>query len=239
MPPTLRSSVPTSPPTTPGPSASSKASASTPKTAASTMHTPRKSPHCKTCGRPRKGHPSRTCADDAVAAATSDATSTPKQARASDAPATGPPKKMNATAHALRSPAPTPHADPDAAAHVTPPTPAHAHGLVDALDTLALDARDRHEKRARRKSALHATRAPSPLRALPSVSTATGALLESLKAPGLLHGGPGAADVDSCGSNAIEKRDVVIRWRDASGTPTRMRTGQRMDPRVLVYSVLM
>ncbi|KAJ7248449.1 hypothetical protein C8J57DRAFT_1475571 [Mycena rebaudengoi] len=37
-------------------------------TGASKTTTPRKSPHCKSCGRPRKGHPLRSCESAAVAA---------------------------------------------------------------------------------------------------------------------------------------------------------------------------
>ncbi|KAJ6515299.1 hypothetical protein C8R45DRAFT_956007 [Mycena sanguinolenta] len=52
MPPALRSSAPNTPrrTSTPAPTDSEPAAL-----------TPRKSPHCKTCGRPRKGHPLRSC----------------------------------------------------------------------------------------------------------------------------------------------------------------------------------
>ncbi|KAF7335310.1 hypothetical protein MSAN_02341800 [Mycena sanguinolenta] len=52
MPPTLRSFAPSTPQRTSTPA---------PTDSEPVALTPRKSPHCKTCGRPRKGHPLRAC----------------------------------------------------------------------------------------------------------------------------------------------------------------------------------
>ncbi|KAJ7688679.1 hypothetical protein B0H17DRAFT_1180483 [Mycena rosella] len=126
--------------------------------------TPRKSPHCKTCGRPRKGHPLRACET---------ADSSPKKT----------------------------------------PTPARATPTSDLIDRLAeldLAERDRKDKRARHQSAQ-----PRLLPSLPSISTATGELLESLKAPGLL-------DDDGSeygGEDDYGKREIIIRWREVSSIP--------------------
>ncbi|KAJ7506585.1 hypothetical protein B0H11DRAFT_1971881 [Mycena galericulata] len=142
--------------------------------------TPRKSPHCKTCGRPRKGHPLRAC-------------------EYPDSP-------KNTTSAAGTS---------------------RANNLIDALEAMSLEERDRKEKRERRKSAAQ----PRPVQSLPSISTVTEELLESLKAPGLFD------DNDSdYGGESAEKREVVIRWREVSGVPSSKVAGVRADPLVLPVS---
>ncbi|KAJ7102674.1 hypothetical protein C8R43DRAFT_232486 [Mycena crocata] len=163
MPPALR---PT--PSAPGPS-TPRASTGTntrPTTDSSETpaNTPRKSPHCKTCGRPRKGHPLRAC--ESVDSPRKDATGSPV---------------------------------------VNSPT----SNLIDALGALDFVDRDRKEKRARRQS-----ERPRTLQSLPSISTVTGELLDSLKAPGLLDD-----DGSEYGGDDAEKRDVVIRWRETSSIP--------------------
>ncbi|KAJ7771037.1 hypothetical protein DFH07DRAFT_804577 [Mycena maculata] len=160
------------------PRASSRASPAT--DSGSPAKTPRKSPHCKTCGRPRKGHP-RTC----------EYADSPLKSTTSAAPVTSPANKLVAA--------------------------------LAAMNLEELEDRDRKEKRERRRSA--AAMKPIPIRSLPSVSTVTDEILESLKAPGLLD------DDSDCGGDDVEKRQVVIRWREDSGVPTRRKSaGGRMDP---------
>ncbi|KAJ6560276.1 hypothetical protein B0H19DRAFT_1147081 [Mycena capillaripes] len=157
MPPALRPSAPSTP------RASTRTSTPTIATESADppTTTPRKSPHCKTCGRPRKGHPLRACDADS-----------PRKNMA-----------IPAETHRLNT-------------------------LSDALEAMNLEDRDRKEKRDRRRSA---QARPADLQSLPSISTITGELLESLKAPGLLD--------DDEGDDA-EKREAIIRWRETSGVPT-------------------
>ncbi|KAJ7682090.1 hypothetical protein DFH06DRAFT_1160191 [Mycena polygramma] len=166
-------------PSTPRPSAPRATRTSTPAAAAdsaeSPANTPRKPPHCKTCGRPRKGHPLRGCEVD-------------------PSPKTDPPPKKDPS--------------PKKATIVADPHPPST--LVDSLLAMNLEERDRKEKRDRRRSV--AQQRPADLQSLPSMSTTTGELLESLKAPGLL------AD-DHDGESESEKRDAVMRWRETSGVP--------------------
>ncbi|KAJ7094419.1 hypothetical protein C8R44DRAFT_814455 [Mycena epipterygia] len=133
--------------------------------------TPRKPPHCKTCGRPRKGHLLSACE-----------------------PAGPSPKKTNA---ATETPTKT---------------------LIDSLAAMELADRDQKDKRERRRSVQ-----PRPLQSLPSISTITGELLDSLKAPGLLDD-----DGSEYGGDDAEKREVVIRWRQDTGKGDR-----RVDASVL------
>ncbi|KAJ6460740.1 hypothetical protein C8R47DRAFT_1160429 [Mycena vitilis] len=178
-------------PSTPRPSAPSTSTratrTSTPAaaidSAESSANTPRKPPHCKTCGRPRKGHPLRGCEVDR-----------------SPSPKTDPPPKKN--------PSPKKDPSPKKATIVADPHPPST--LVDSLLAMNLEERDRKEKRDRRRSV--AQQRPADLQSLPSMSTTTGELLESLKAPGLL------AD-DHDGESESEKRDAVMRWRETSGVP--------------------
>ncbi|KAJ7265438.1 hypothetical protein B0H12DRAFT_198652 [Mycena haematopus] len=163
MPPALRSSAPSTPRKTSSPAATDSEPAAL---------TPRKSPHCKTCGRPRKGHPLRAC----------------------EAPS--PVKSI--------TPSPRPN------------------NLIDALEAMNLEDRDRKEKLERRKSAQR----PSPFPSLPSISTFTGELLESLMVPGLLDH---IEDGSDHGGDDGEKREAVIRWRETSGVPTGPGTSRRLQ----------
>ncbi|KAJ6536712.1 hypothetical protein DFH09DRAFT_1178572 [Mycena vulgaris] len=164
MPPALRPTP--SAPSTPRTSTKSNTDSESP------ARTPRKSPHCKTCGRPRKGHPLRACESaDSSLKNTTTATETPTST------------------------------------------------LIDALAAMDLVERDRKDKRDRRQSVR-----PRPLQSLPSISTVTGELLESLKAPGLLDD-----DDSDYGGDDAEKRDVVIRWREVSSLPAGKDAAQRLD----------
>jgi hypothetical protein len=81
-----------------------------------------------------------------------------------------------------------------------------------------LEDRDLKEKRERRKSM---QQRPLDLQSLPSISTFTGELLDSLKEPGLLN---------DDGRDDTEKREAVIRWRETSGVPSDTGAAQRMKP---------
>ncbi|KAJ7462039.1 hypothetical protein FB451DRAFT_1267566 [Mycena latifolia] len=163
--------MPPAPRSMPSAPSTPRASTKTNTDSESPARTPRKSPHCKTCGRPRKGHPLRACDS----------------------------------------------ADPSLK-NTTPAPENPTSNLIDALATLKLAERDRNDKRERRQSSAQ----PGPLQSLPSISTVTGELLESLKAPGLLD------DDGSEFGDDPEKRDIVIRWREVSGMPECKDAGQRI-----------
>ncbi|KAJ7044889.1 hypothetical protein C8F04DRAFT_1069910 [Mycena alexandri] len=172
--------APRSTPTTPGATRTVNPTATT----ESPVNTPRKSPHCKTCGRPRKGHPLRACETDS-------------------------PLVQNATpirASPLKNTTPA----------RTNPSPSN---LIDGLVALQLEERDRQEKRERHQAA---RAQPKPtMQSLPSISTITGELLESLKKPGLL--------VDD-GSDYTERREAVTRWREKGDAPTATGTSKPKQP---------
>ncbi|KAF8214196.1 hypothetical protein K438DRAFT_1750259 [Mycena galopus ATCC 62051] len=179
MPPALRSA-----PSTPRAFARTSTPAAADSESASVALTPRKSPHCKTCGRPRKGHPLRACEADSPLKSTTDS-----------------PLKST-TASPLKS---------TTVRVITPQSPpARSNNLIDALEAMNLDDRDRKEKRERRKSAQALK--PGPFPSLPSLSTFTGELLDSL--PGLL-----ADDGSDHEGEDSEKREAVSRWRETSGVP--------------------
>ncbi|KAJ7098636.1 hypothetical protein B0H15DRAFT_928096 [Mycena belliarum] len=156
-----------------------KASVRTNTNAESPAKTPRKSPHCKTCGRPRKGHPLRAC-ESADSSPLKDTT-----------PSLGGHPKGDPTTH-----------------------------IIDAMTALRLAERDRMDKRERRRSA----QVQRPMQSLASISTFTGEILESLKAPGVLDD-----DGSELGDDP-EKRDIVIRWRETSGLPASKAASQRSSP---------
>ncbi|KAJ7368966.1 hypothetical protein DFH08DRAFT_832768 [Mycena albidolilacea] len=166
MPPALRSSAPSTP------RASTRTT--TPATDSEPAAlTPRKSPHCKTCGRPRKGHPLRSC-----------------------------------------------DADPPIKSPIVAPSP-RSNNLVEALEAMNLEDRDRKEKRERRKSAQQ--QRPKSFPSLPSISTFTGELLDSLMVPGVLDD-----DESDHGGDDSKKREAVIRWREKSGVPSGTGTSQKL-----------
>ncbi|KAJ7639497.1 hypothetical protein FB45DRAFT_1024224 [Roridomyces roridus] len=176
-------------PTTP------KAARSPSKTTGTGTVTPRKSPHCKTCGRPRKGHPLRACP---VELATSDSE-----------PGSSPGMIKKHTTTTTPTPA-TPRRSPTK----TLPLIAALGALkLDDIDTLALEERDRQEKRARRKSAAAASMSPPVMRSLPSVSTVTGGILDGLTR--LV--GEGGEEGGEEEEDSSEKREGIVRWREGSG----------------------
>ncbi|KAJ7130990.1 hypothetical protein C8R46DRAFT_661349 [Mycena filopes] len=136
-------------------------------------------PHCKTCGRPRKGHPLRACDVQNI-------------------PATAPtPTRRTSPLKSITIP-------------TTPPS-----GLIDALAAMNLDSnRDQQEKRERRLAARAQVQVPPMMQSLPSISTITGELLESL--PGLMNN---LDDSDCEFAEDSERRDAVLRWREKSDLP--------------------
>ncbi|KAJ7167726.1 hypothetical protein C8R46DRAFT_1093954 [Mycena filopes] len=174
MPPALRSA-----PTTPGAARTVNSAATSSESPAGTV-TPRKSPHCKTCGRPRKGHPLRACDVQNI-------------------PAT----------------APTPTRRTSPLKSITIPTTPPSGNLIDALAAMNLDSnRDQQEKRERRLAARAQVQVPPMMQSLPSISTITGELLESL--PGLMNN---LDDSDCEFAEDSERRDAVLRWREKSDLP--------------------
>ncbi|KAJ7055009.1 hypothetical protein C8F01DRAFT_1160678 [Mycena amicta] len=167
--------------------------------------TPRKSPHCKTCGRPRKGHPLRSCDLNT------------------------PPRLSTASTIEQDSPSPSTH------------TTATSTSLTDALDALslspAIEERDQADKRARRKSLVKHQHIPVDLQSLPSISTITGALLDglTLMSPGKVAGEGEESEVeellleddddddDEGDGDGNVKREAILQWRDANGTPRKVR----------------
>nr|GAT46501.1 predicted protein [Mycena chlorophos] len=211
MAPSLRSAA--SAPSTPAKTASNASVATTPL---------RKSPRCKTCGRPRKGHSQRACessdVDVAVASPSVASVVTPRKPRA------------------------------ETPAKVTPARPS------PALQALSLspehEQRDEADKRARRKSLFNAQYTPADLQSLPSISTITDELLDGLtmmsigKDNGDGHGARGQHEEDVESDEEVEqlladdevdleeegdssKRVAILHWRDASGTPRKVRLHTR------------
>ncbi|KAJ7893434.1 hypothetical protein B0H14DRAFT_2684918, partial [Mycena olivaceomarginata] len=119
--------------------------------------TPRKSPHCKTCGRPRKG----TRLDPAT------------------------------------------------------PTP---QSRVPSLPQRTVIG-----KRNESGGSLHSSSGPKSFPSLPSISTFTGELLDSLMVPGVLDD-----DESDHGGDDSKKREAVIRWREKSGVPSGTGTSQQL-----------
>ncbi|KAF7302263.1 hypothetical protein MIND_00793400 [Mycena indigotica] len=197
MPPGLRSAAPSTP-----------SKATTTRSLDTDVPTPRKSPHCKTCGRPRKGHPLRACGVESLLPSDPITPSKPSAASIT-----------------------TTHDDDD------------SPSLVQAMDALSLspakviehEERDKDEKRTRRKSLARQQNIPIDLQSLPSISSFTGGLLDGLT---LMSPKQGVAkDEDDQGSegevellleadeieHAVDKRETILQWRDANGTPRKVR----------------
>ncbi|KAF7294154.1 hypothetical protein HMN09_01143800 [Mycena chlorophos] len=209
MAPSLRSAA--SAPSTPAKTASSASVSTTPL---------RKSPRCKTCGRPRKGHPQRACessdVDVDVASPSVASIVTPRKPKAET------PAKM------------------------TPARPSAAAALQALSLSPEHEQRDEADKRARRKSLFNAQYTPADLQSLPSISTITDELLDGLtmmsigKDNGDGHGARGQREEDVESDEEVEqlladdevdleeegdssKRAAILQWRDASGTPRKVR----------------
>ncbi|KAF7332672.1 hypothetical protein MKEN_00150100 [Mycena kentingensis (nom. inval.)] len=203
--------------------------------------TQRRSPHCKACGRPRKGHPLRSC-DLNLGRGASPAPKKPAPspapssvAASSIAPSSPPVSAASGTIVDYDS-------DSDSDSHTSSPDQRIAAklgalslspgpGLASALaaDSTA-EARD---KRTRRTSLFRQqyTHVPADLQSLPSISTITGELLDGLTmmsppkaeaAIGLCVGEEEEED-DQDGEQEKEKREAILQWRDANGTPRRVR----------------
>ncbi|CAK5275114.1 unnamed protein product [Mycena citricolor] len=184
------------------PTSESNASSAPPKS-------PRKSPHCKTCGRPRKGHVLRSCGDD-TQPITPTARSTAK--RATRAAAVSTPSSASSSPRTPLSDAP---GKPKVA--VRTPTAAGTPLAVRKEELLAMEERDRRDKSNRRRDS-RANAISATLSSLPSISTVTGELLDQLVAVKILdeEEPESLALGDLPVVDEAGKLDQLLRWRAGS-----------------------